>query len=152
MLHCTLYFISMKTVYIIRYDVGRKQSLGNVLIRNEYGNFVYARHLLELGWRNNQRNISCIPAGHYDLRLENSPKFKQKLWEAKGVPNRSECKFHVANFSSQINGCFAPGMTKFDLNRDGEKDMVNSREAFEEFMDAMGGDTEARLVVINDQG
>ncbi len=141
----------MKTVFIIRYKIGRKQSLGNLLIRNEHGNIIYVRHLLELGWLNNKRNISCVPHGTYDLKLEHSPKFGRKLWEAYGVSNRSECKFHVANFASQLNGCFAPGMAKFDIDRNGEKDMVNSAEAFDEFMGAMGSSTKARLVVINAQ-
>ncbi len=141
----------MKTVFIIRYKIGRKQSLGNLLVRNEYGNIVYSRHVLELGWLNNKRNISCVPQGTYDLKLEHSPKFGRKLWEAYGILNRSECKFHVANFANQLNGCFAPGMAKFDINRDGNKDMVNSKEAFSEFMDAMGKDIKARLVIINDR-
>ena len=141
----------MKTVYIIRDKVGRKQSLGTLLVKNESGRVVFHSHLLELGWRNNQRNISCVPAGKYDLRLEFSPKFNRDLWEAYGIPNRSECKFHQANFARQLNGCFAPGEARFDIDRDGEKDMINSRSALEEFMDAIGQENRARLVVINDQ-
>jgi len=125
--------------------------LGNLLVRNEHNNMVYTRHLLELGWQNNKRNISCVPQGTYDLKLEYSPKFGRKLWEAYGVLNRSECKFHIANFASQLNGCFAPGMTAFDIDRNGTKDMVNSREAFDEFMNVMGKDVKARLVIINDK-
>ena len=63
-----------------------------------------------------------------------------------------ECKFHPANHFGQLNGCFAPGLAKWDINRDGHQDMINSGHAFDEFMDAMGNDDKARLVIINDQG
>ena len=139
----------MKTVYIIRDTIGHTQSLGAVIIVNK-GKVIYDNHLLELGWRNNQRNISCTPAGKYDLVKEYSPAFEMDLWEAKGIPNRSETKFHPANYNRQLKGCYAPGEARFDMDRDGEKDMVNSKDAFEEFMDAMGNDTRARLVIIND--
>jgi len=141
----------MKTVYIIRDRVGRKQSLGTLLIKNETGKVVFHSHLLELGWLNNQSRVSCVPAGKYILKFEFSPKFNRKLWEAYGISGRSECKFHQANFANELEGCFAPGEARFDLNRDGQKDMVNSKDTLEEFHDAMGNSTEGRLVIINDQ-
>ncbi|MEX0274304.1 MAG: DUF5675 family protein [Flavobacteriaceae bacterium] len=141
----------MKTVYIIRDTIGRKQSTGAHLVINEKGDVVYDGQILELGWLNNRRNISCIPEGIYELRLERSPKFKRKLWEAYGVPNRSETKFHNGVTYKHSNGCFIPGKTRFDLNADNLDDMINSRDALEEFHDAMGEDTRARLVIINDR-
>lgn len=142
----------MKTVYIIRKKVGRKQSNGIHLVVNDYGTVVYDGHLLELGWLNNQKNISCIPAGTYDLRLEWSPKFQRNLWESYGVPNRSECKFHNGVTYKHSNGCFLTGKAKWDFDGDKLEDMVQTNIALEEFMDSMGNDTAARLVVINDQG
>jgi hypothetical protein len=139
----------MKTVYIIRYQIGDKQSLGTLLVVKD-GRILFSSHLLERGWQNNQRNISCIPSGTYDLRKEYSSKFNRKLWEAYGVPNRSECKFHASNFWKQLNGCFAPGEARVNIGSDSELDMVNSADMLDSFMDAMGTDTRARLVVIND--
>ena len=140
----------MKTVYLIRRTKGRKQRLGIHLVVNEAGNVVYDGHSLELGWRNNKRNVSCIPTGIYPLKLEYSPKFKRHLWEAYNVPNRSECKFHNGVTFKHSNGCFLTGKTAFDLTGDNFADMINTRDALQEFHDAMGSDTEARLVVIND--
>lgn len=141
----------MKTVYIIRHEINNIQCLGNILVYNEYRSLVYSNHLLERGWNNNFRNISSVPEGTYKLKLEYSHKFSKYLWEAYGIPNRSECKFHSANFWKQLNGCFSPGVAKLDINHDGNLDMIYSNQALEEFMDAMGNDIEARLVIINDK-
>lgn len=139
----------MKTVYILRDTIGRNQSLATQLVIDR-GRVLYSGHLLERGWRDNERNISCVPAGLYDLQLEYSAKFKRKLWEAKGVPGRSECKFHSANFWDQLNGCFSPGESRFNIGHDHELDMIYSGDMLEIFMNSMGDDTSARLVIIDD--
>ena len=140
--------MNKKQVFIIRDTIGRKQCLGTLIVKDK-GRVIFWSHLLERGWLNNKRNVSCIPAGKYDLRLEHSPAFKRKLWEAYGVPNRSETKFHAANHWEQLNGCFAPGEARFNFVRDSSLDMVNSGDKLQEFMDSMGDDTKATLHVIN---
>ena len=139
----------MKTVYIIRDDIGTQQSTGALLVM-EKGRVLFNSHLLERGWRDNKQNVSCVPAGTYPLLLEYSPKFGRKLWEAKEIPGRSECKFHAANFWKELNGCFSPGEARFDFGSDSEKDMVNSGDMLNIFMNAMGDYREARLVIIDD--
>lgn len=139
----------MKTIVVLRDTIGRKQCLGNILVFNKHHNLVYNKHVLERGWRNNQRNISCIPAGTYTIKLEWSPKFQRDLWEIYGVQNRSECKIHAANFWPELNGCLAPGESRFNIGRDAEQDMINSGNALEEFHEAMGSDKEARIIIIN---
>lgn len=138
----------MKQVIIHRDTIGRNQSLGTMMVLED-GRVLFSSHLLERGWRNNKKNVSCAPAGKYRLQLEYSPKFGIQLWEAYGIPNRSEIKFHVANFWNELNGCFAPGEARFDINRDGFKDMVNSGPKFKDFMNAMGKDMDATLLIVN---
>jgi len=98
---------------------------------------------LELGWKLNANNESCIPvnsepftnwlgdvvtpADEYILRFEKSHKFKMKLWEIYGVHGRAECKFHTANYFRQLNGCVAPGDMHLDIDKDGYRDVRNSR-------------------------
>jgi hypothetical protein len=139
----------MKTVYILRDKIGTKQSLGALLVVKA-GRVLFNSHVLERGWLDNQRNVSCVHAGIYPLRLEYSNKFKRKLWEAFNVPNRNECKFHSANFWNELNGCFAPGESRRNIGFDAELDMVNSGKMLNLFMTAMGSDTESRLVIIDD--
>ena len=67
---------------------------------------------LELPWRDNQQNISCIPKGEYEIAITHSAKFKKKLIEILNVPDRTgirgELRGHTANLVTQLQGCFAP--------------------------------------------
>lgn len=51
----------------------------------------------------------CIQCGVYPIVWEWSEKFKQKLWELIGVPNRTEIKFHAGNNPSDTSGCILLG-------------------------------------------
>lgn len=64
---------------------------------------------LELPWRDNQQNISCIPEGRYDIRLTYSQKFCRVLPLVMDVPNRSGIRVHAANRPEEITGCIAVG-------------------------------------------
>jgi len=63
---------------------------------------------IELPWKENQRNISCIPEGRYQL----SKRFTQKRgWHliVKSVTGRSGILFHPANDAlKELQGCIAP--------------------------------------------
>lgn len=80
-----------------------------------FGNDVV--HTLELPWRDNMRQRSCIPVGTYKCVLIKSPKFGMSYWVT-NVPGRSEVLIHAANlagdvekgWTSQLHGCIAPFM------------------------------------------
>lgn len=63
---------------------------------------------IELPWRDNKRNISCIPEGAYSLvkRMH----FRHGLQLAVvNVPNREAILIHPANFAlRELQGCIAP--------------------------------------------
>lgn len=84
-------------------------------------------HTGELPWRDNARNISCIPEGDYLCNPHISPKHGHCFW-LQSVPGRSEILIHAANwvgskcegYKSQLEGCIAIGM---ELKKDvGAKD------------------------------
>jgi hypothetical protein len=54
----------------------------------------------------------AIPEGTFPVELEYSPKFVRLLPEIKGIPGRDECKFHVANWPQQLQGCIAVGRVR----------------------------------------
>ena len=142
----------MKKVFIIRDIIGRKLSLGMCIVTDQKDNdILFTSQSLERGWLNNVRNISCIPAGVYKLKLEWSPRFQKDLWEIYDVPNRRECKFHAANFSRQLNGCIALGKKRTDIDADGLMDITDSRNTMKKFHKAMEGETVSTLHVINSQ-
>lgn len=63
---------------------------------------------IELPWLGNQRNISCIPEGRYELRKRFVQKHGAHLLVV-DVPNRSWILIHPANDAkAQLKGCIAP--------------------------------------------
>lgn len=97
---------------------------------------------LELPWRNNQRNISCIPAGEYDCIIRQSPKFGTIYWVLK-VENRTYVLIHSGNwagdvekgFKTHVNGCILLGKTTGYLL--GQRAILNSRITIRAFMNKM---------------
>lgn len=71
---------------------------------------------VELPWRDNMRQISCIPPGTYECAIVQSPRFG-RVYEVKNVPGRSHVLIHPANFAgdallgwtTELQGCIAPG-------------------------------------------
>jgi len=63
---------------------------------------------IELPWLNNQRHISCIPEGEYELKARYSPKFGHHLHIVE-VIDRSLILIHPANNAKlELRGCIAP--------------------------------------------
>ncbi|MCB0439606.1 MAG: hypothetical protein KDD20_12775 [Mangrovimonas sp.] len=65
-------------------------------------------HTIELPWKDNKRNISCIPEGVYEVEPRFSKRFKHHLI-LKAVKGRSFILFHPANDAlKELQGCIAP--------------------------------------------
>lgn len=70
---------------------------------------------LELPWRDNRPQRSCIPPGVYDCGMVNSPRFG-RVYGVRDVPGRSHILIHAANlagdvdlgWTTQLHGCIAP--------------------------------------------
>ena len=115
----------MKRIILTRIKYEETQTRGILLVLN--GNeIVFDCKTLELPYRNNQRGISCVPAGVYNIQKEYSPKFERDLYELKDVPGRSEIKIHQGNFSSSLEGCILVGQRFTDISQDGITDLTRS--------------------------
>lgn len=136
-----------RTVVIIRDFQDQNQTLGTCTVYDESNKPIFSSVCLERGWRNNESNVSCVPLGNYPIVFEYSSKFKMDLWELKSVPNRAECKFHVANYWYQLEGCIALGSSLKDINNDGYNDVVNSTNTLKAFHKALEGLTKCDLVI-----
>lgn len=133
-------------IQILRQEHSDKQTLGYLyIIDNE--EILFSCNTLELPWRDNQSNISCVPIGEYKCVLEYSDRFERDLWELKDVPNRSECKFHSANYFKQLNGCIALGDSFKDIDGDGYKDVTNSVETMRKFHNVLNFLKEIQLII-----
>ena len=134
-------------IKIHRINQDKNQTLGTCTVLDHNNKLVFTSLALERGWRNNENNVSCIPAGVYTCKLEYSNKFNKMLWEIKDVPNRAECKFHAANYWNQLNGCVALGLRVRNLNADAYDDITNSGDTMTEFHKALENYTEAVLII-----
>ncbi len=113
----------MKAVLIRNYQ--EKQTLGTLLLF-EKENKVYECKTMELPWRKNQCQISCIPIGKYKVVKHVSPKFGP-CFHVLNVPGRSEILIHKGNYNSDTLGCILPGAAFSDINQDGLKDVTSSK-------------------------
>lgn len=84
---------------------------------------------LELPWKDNQVEISCIPAGVYRMTKHYAPTLKKNGYLLHDVPNRSEIMIHPANWFHELRGCMAPGLTHADIDGDGHLDVTSSKIA-----------------------
>ena len=100
-------------------------------------------YTLELPWRDNKSNLSCIPKGTYAVHWTYSPHFKRYMYQITGVTGRAGIRIHSANYAgdvtkgyrSHLYGCIALGKRIGIL--DGQKAILVSRptvRAFETLM------------------
>ena len=117
----------------IRRTYKEKQTEGRLYVYNERNGVGYSCDTLELPWMDNQKRISCIPEGEYDVIKHVSPKFGECFWIL-NVPERSEILLHdKVNFvgsknprtkKSDILGCVIPYETSMDIDGDGVRDIA----------------------------
>lgn len=137
----------MKTIQIKRAFQNDKQTLGVCTVLDEFNRPLFSAISLERGWLDNKINISCVPKGIYPVVFEYSPKFDKYLWELKKVPNRTECKFHSANFWYQLNGCIALGTMTKNIDKDGFYDISNSKNTMKYFDFILKNETKVDLII-----
>jgi hypothetical protein len=100
---------------------------------------------LELAWKNNERQRSCIPKGTYKVRKRTSAKYGEHF-HILNVLNRDMILIHHANFHNQLLGCIAPGKGLSDLNKDGRLDVTSSRQAMKELLAALPNNFELEII------
>ena len=65
-------------------------------------------HTIELPWKENHSQVSCIPEGEYEVAKRFSEKFKWHL-QLLNVPKRDLILIHPANNAlMELKGCLAP--------------------------------------------
>ena len=67
---------------------------------------------LELPWKDNAEDVSCIPTGTYKVILARSPKFGPNIPHVLDVPGRSDILIHPGNTVADITGCICPGLAR----------------------------------------
>jgi hypothetical protein len=118
-------------VFILRSNF-INQTLGNLLVIEDT-DILFQSKTLELPDLLNQKRISCIPEGIYTCIKHTSPKFGECI-HILNVPNRDEILIHPANYKSDLLGCIGVGDTHIDINKDGLKDITNSKKTMERLL------------------
>ena len=86
---------------------------------------------LEDPWRDNKRNVSCIPAGKYQCKRFSSPTHGP-TFIVMDVPDRTFILLHRGNTHINTQGCILVGENYTFLN--GLAGIGSSRLGFDEFM------------------
>lgn len=129
----------MKNVYLCRMRRSDQGTEGMLFIGD------YRCCTLELPWRDNKTNISCIPPGEYEVKSRYSNKFGNVYWIT-DVEGRSWILMHSGNFAGDISkgfktnveGCILLGK-KFGYLF-GQRAILNSRITLRSFKNYMSNE------------
>lgn len=91
-----------------RFTINERGTTGVLEIFHKSGEILFSCPTLELPWRENQRNVSCIPVGVYVVVPHTSKKFGKCFW-IQDVPNRMGILIHSGNTIGDIRGCILVG-------------------------------------------
>ena len=99
-----------------------KQTIGELFVNDK------KFYILELPWKDNQFQVSRIPAGIYKVVRRWSRTYKYHF-HILDVPNRDMILIHIGNYNFDTKGCLIPGMFLTDINKDGYIDVADSGKA-----------------------
>lgn len=124
----------MTTLHLIRLADQGLQTIGRLHVR-EGEKALLILCTLELPWRGNERRISCIPEGTYEVvhraPTKHIPHAHLLLLDVQG---RSYICIHAGNFRTSTLGCPLVGLSHTDIDGDGLVDVTHSREAMRRLM------------------
>lgn len=100
---------------------------------------------MEDAWKDNARNISCIPKGTYKVVRHTSPKYGN-CFMVSNVPNRDYILIHAGNYATDTEGCILLGES-VATNVAGKRMVTNSKVTVSKFMNLMREVSEFTLTV-----
>lgn len=133
----------MKKLYINRFSDDGVQTLGKMFIQD--GDIkLFECCTLELPWKGNQKKISCIPVGEYDV-VKRVTESHGHHFHITHVPSRDFILIHSANYVNELLGCVAPGSAHQDINKDGRKDVINSKATMAKLWDNLPSEFKLKI-------
>ena len=106
-----------------------RQTLGHFTLFEGVDELVSAKSL-ELPWRDNQKNISCIPTGTYKVKKRYSKDYGYHFLvtelDGSHVKGRTWILIHFGNYYQNTVGCILLGRAVLDINGDGLRDVTSS--------------------------
>jgi len=130
----------MKQIILSRLFDNGQQTTGYGVLFDGGKTYMYFS-TLELSYKGNQKNISCIPKGKYICKVRESEKYGLHL-HVQNVPNRSFILFHYGNYNTNTKGCILVGEKFAKLNKDSNFDVTNSRNTMKKLMSFIDNEIE----------
>jgi hypothetical protein len=127
----------MLKAFLNRVQSDERQTLGYFSLYDGV-NLIFDCVSLELAWKANMRNISCIPKGVYKCKHRSSEKYKNHII-LQDVPNRKFILIHAGNFNTDTRGCLLLGTGFAKINQDSLLDITASRRATSELLGITNG-------------
>lgn len=93
---------STKQIILRREIISNKAILGTLILDGKE-----IAKTLENPWKNNEVDISCIPAGKYKCTIDNTGKFQ--WWRLADVQGRGLIEIHEGNRERDTQGCILIG-------------------------------------------
>ena len=121
----------MKIAHLVRYYSDSDVTLGNLHIEGINHKPIYT---LENPWRDNERNVSCIPVGEYKCEPFSGIKHKN-CFQVCDVKDRSYILFHIGNYEKDTDGCILIGQGA--LLNGSEYMIVNSQATMRKFKELL---------------
>jgi len=132
-------------VVLVRLSDNGEQTIGSLYVFNSEDEVMFSCYIMEPPWKDNKRNVSCIPAGTYTVNRRENARFG-KHWILRRVPGRSYILIHVGNYNKSTRGCLLPGADLVDLNNDGLQDVVDSRITLDRLNEILPEEWEIEIV------
>lgn len=106
-------------------------------------------YTMEKAWKDNKKNISCIPIGIYVCKPHvtiNRKGIKRDTWQLQNVKDRSGINFDIANYAHELLGCIAVG---FGIADNKQQMITNSANAMGYLLTNIGKNTTWELEIKN---
>ena len=134
----------MKTLHLVREPSTEHETMGR-LFAGKAGRAIREWWTIELPWKANAPNISCIPAGAYALVPIDGKSIRlfggtvaDREEHLTAFVTRFGVLIHPANCAHELKGCIAPGLSRGSIG--GHRAVEQSRAAMEEIMWYLGWD------------
>ena len=102
---------------------------------------------MELPWMKNERMISCVPEGLYNVIKQSATKYRPyNFFRFTHVPGRDGILIHKITYVKDLKGCIGVGKELRDLNKDGTMDMIRSGEALAELYSLLPDNFTVRII------